>query len=192
MSTQKADDDFRFISRSDYTEKNQSGITRAYRANDERPSHKSIPKLGATNEETQSSTRQRATYDAPQRTTSKTTTRKFFPLDASQNYNAQPMYTTVGGKQQLQHCMTSDDTTKRPMLEKSTNRFLQHDASTVHNKHTTEITMRNDRQIFYDARSDVNDRQTDNYCCSGGSHTAAVELRPVSYTHLTLPTNREV
>ena len=111
-------------------------MTRAQRAYDERPSYKSNPNLGATSEENQSSIRQRAMYDAPQRTASKTTTRKFLPLDAPTNYNAQPTYTTVDGKQQLQHCMTSDDATKRPMLEKSTDRFSPHDATTVHEEHS--------------------------------------------------------
>jgi len=91
MSTQRADDEIRFLSRSDYPIKSQGGITRAQRAYDERLSHHSDPNVGATSDENQSSIRQRATYDAAQRTTSKATTRKFFPLDAPTVYNARPM-----------------------------------------------------------------------------------------------------
>jgi len=91
MSTQGADDEIRFLSRSDYPIKSQGGITRAQRAYDERLSHHSDPNVGATSDENQSSIRQRAMYDAAQRTTSKATTRKFFPLDAPTVYNARPM-----------------------------------------------------------------------------------------------------
>jgi len=76
--------------------------------------------------------------------------------------------------------MTSDDATTRPMSKKSTDRFLPHDATTVHDERTTEIKVREDHQKFYDARTDVDDRQrgiyvTDERMAFIG---AAVEQRP--------------